>query len=175
MTPSQRIYHVPHTWHNELIWWYLTQRTQTRHRHENQWAFTGISPSNQSEEAHPSMTIDEHQNGNSMDNKSHKMFDILHRRPGPHGISNQTSPLWEQTWTSVQETYDALRNKHAHTSHKGGFIFPCIPFYLFISTICWQKLCITNVGTDTGTHQQRKIPIFSFYITATLGLPFHNL
>ena len=153
MTPSQCIHHVPHTWHNELIWQYLTQRTQMRHRHENQQTFTGIGPSDQSEEACPSMTIDGCQNKNSMENKSCKMFNILHRRPRPHRTSNQTSPLQEWTQTSVWEAYDALRNEHAHTSHKGGFILPCIPFYLFISMICWQELCITNVGTDIGTHQ----------------------
>ena len=85
--------------------------------------------------------------------KAVKCFDILQKRPRPHGTSNQTLPLWEWTQTSTWEAYDALRNKHAHTSHKGGFILPCIPFHLFISTTCWQELCITNVGTDTGTHQ----------------------
>ena len=153
MTPSWCIHHVPHTQCNKPIWWHLTQRTQMKHRHENQWAFTGIGPSDRSEKACPSMTIDRCQNKNSMENKSCKMFDILHRRPRPHGTSNQTSPLWEWTWTSIQEAYDALRNKHMHTSHKGGFILPCIPFHLFISVTCWQELCITNVGTDTGTHQ----------------------
>ena len=64
-------------------------------------------------------------------NKTCKMFNILHRRPGPHGTSNQTSLLWEQIQTSVREAYDTLRNKHAHTSHKGGFTLPCIPFHLF--------------------------------------------
>ena len=60
--------------------------------------------------------------------KSCKVFDILHRRPRPHGTSDQTSPPWEQTWTSIWEAYDTLRNKNMHTSHKRGFILPCIPF-----------------------------------------------
>ena len=85
--------------------------------------------------------------------KSGKMFDILHRRPRPHGTSDQMSPPWEQTWTSTWEAYDALRNKHAHISHKGGFILPCIPFHLFISMTDWQELCITNIGMDIDTHQ----------------------
>ena len=153
MTLPRCIHHVPHTQHNEPIQWHLTQRTQTKYRHGNQHTFMSISPSDWSEEACPSMTIDRHQNENSMENKSCEMFDILHRRPRPHRTSNQTSPPWEWTWTSIQEAYDALRNKHMHTSHKGGFILPWIPFHLFISVTCWQELCITNVGTDTGTHQ----------------------
>ena len=131
MTPSWHIHCVPHTWHNEPTQRYLTQRTQMRHRHENQWALTGTSPGDWSEEACLSMMIDGCQNENSMENKSCKMFNILHRRPRPHRTSNQTSPPWEQIQTSIQEAYDALRNKHAHTSHKGGFILPCIPFHLF--------------------------------------------
>ena len=131
MTPSRCIHHVPHTWCNEPIWWHLTQRTQMRHRHENQQAFTGIGPGNWSEEACPSMTIDRCQNENSMENKSCKMFDILHRGPRPHGTSNQMSPPQEQTWTSIWEAYDTLRNEHAHTSHKGGFHPPLHPFASF--------------------------------------------
>ena len=62
MIPSQCIHHVPHTQHNEPIQWYLTQRTQMRHRHENQQESMGIGPGDQSEEAHPSMMIDGCQN-----------------------------------------------------------------------------------------------------------------
>ena len=85
--------------------------------------------------------------------KAVKCSDILHRKPGPHGTSNQLLPPWERTQTSTWEAYNAPRNKHMHTSHKGGFILPCIPFHLFISMTCWQELCITNAGTDIGTHQ----------------------
>ena len=153
MTLPWCIHHVPHTQCNKLTWWHLTQRTQTRHRHKNWWTLMGIGPGNLPEEVCPSMTIDGHQIKNSTKNKSCKVFDILHRKPIPHGTSNQMSPPWEWTQTSIREAYDALRNKHVHTSHKGSFILPCIPFHLFISTTCWQELCITNVGTDTGTHQ----------------------
>ena len=97
MILSQCIHHVPHTWCNELIQQHLTQKTQTRHRHENQQTFTGIGPSDWSEEACLTMTIDRCQNEDSMENKSCKMFNILHRRPGPHGTSNQRSPPWERT------------------------------------------------------------------------------
>ena len=60
-----------------------------------------------------------------------KCSDILHRRPGPHGTSNQTLPPWEWTRTSTQEAYDAPRNEHMHTSHKGGFHPPLHPFLSF--------------------------------------------
>ena len=63
--------------------------------------------------------------------KAVKCSDILHRRPRPHGTSNQMLPPWEWTWTSTREAYDTPRNKHVHTSHKGGLILPCIPFHLF--------------------------------------------
>ena len=118
---------------NEHLWASVPATSQKKHTH--QWQLMGAR-----------MKI-------VWRTKSCKMFDILHRRPGPHGTSNQMSPLQEQTWTSIWEAYDTLRNEHTHTSHEGGFILPCIPFYLFISMICWKELCITNVGTDTGTHQ----------------------
>ena len=79
--------------------------------------------------------------------KTIRCSDILHRRPGPHGTSNQTLPLQEQTRTSAWEAYDAPRNKHTHTSHTQGV--SSSPASL--SMTCWQELCITNTGTDIGT------------------------
>ena len=77
------------------------------------------------------MTIDGCQSENNEEDKSCKMPDILHSSPRPHGTSDQISPPWEQTQPSIQETYDALRNEHVHTSYKGSFILPCISFFIF--------------------------------------------
>ena len=63
--------------------------------------------------------------------KAVKCFDILHRRTGPQGTSNQMLPPRERTQTSTWEAYDAPRNEHVHTSHKGGFILPCLPSFHF--------------------------------------------
>ena len=96
------------------------------------WTHTSIGPGDQSEEVHPSVTIDRRQTKGNTREKAVKASLHSHRNPVPHRINSQTLSPRERSWTPTQGTHDAPRNEQPHIPHTGEF-HPSLhsPFYPF--------------------------------------------
>ena len=96
------------------------------------WTHMSIGPSNQSEEARPSVTIDRRQTKGNTREKAVKASLHLHRNLRPHRINSQTLSLQEWSQTPTQGTHNTPRNEQLHIPHTGEF-HPSLhsPFYPF--------------------------------------------
>ena len=124
---------------------------KTIHKRPGQ-THTSIGPSDQSEEACPSMMIDRCQTGSNMRERAVKVPLHLHRNPRPHGINSQMLSLREQSRTHTQGTHDAPRNEQEHILAQGSFTLPCIPLLSLSSPQFVNRGFCIDRGTDTKTH-----------------------
>ena len=142
--PTWRIHHVSRV--HMMQWTHM----KTIHKKRPRQTHTSIGPSDWSEEAHPSMTIDGHQTGSDTRERAVKVPLHLHRNPGPHGINSQMLPPWEQSRTLTQGTHDAPRNEQEHIPHTGEF-HPSLHRSNF--WICW---CIDKRQTSSIQSNKEK-------------------
>ena len=143
-----------------------------RPRHETQWTFTSIGPSDWSEEVCPSMTINRCQTKNNM-RKSCKSTLILY--------TEALDPMEQATKCCY------CRNKHK-PPYEGPMMLlgmsKCIHLIQFHPSLhpFFHPFHLHNLSTGALYKQRhrykyslaKEIPIFFIYITAALGLPFHK-
>ena len=123
-----------------------------------------IDPSDRSEEARPSMTINRHQTRNNTREKAAKVPLHFAQNPRPHGINTQMLPLREQTQTLTQGTHDTPRNEQEHIPHTGEFHPSLHPFLLSLSSLqpINRGFC-TQIEVQIQKHTStEKSPSFSF-------------
>ena len=143
-------------------------------RHKTQWTFTSIGPGDRSEEARPLMTIIRCQTENNMRESCKSTLTLYTEALDPTEQATKCCHCGNEHEPSHKGPTTLLGMSKCIYLIQESFTLPCIPFFYSIHLRSLSTGALYKQRHRYRYSLAKDIPVFSIYITAALGLPFHK-